>query len=169
MKTSMWKILVVVISFLILFTFAIQQGDHSYNVPYIGTNYHGHNGSVLVIAALNNVNANGKIEMIYTYDGPGSTVVTFQNGTNIAFNSTLNLTFHLGKQVSRVESVYMGGPLNLSLTPEKPMDSGMLYNVSLNYFLNYLPLYLSTTGVNYYFVYIAGYSAITVSMESEVL
>lgn len=94
MNPRLWKVLVVVLSVSVIFSFTLMTEAHSRNysnnVEVMKGN--AYNGSLISVFAEPGYNVNGLVQVGPENQFPPD--VTFQNGTTMTLNTQLNLSFH---------------------------------------------------------------------------
>lgn len=170
MQTMVWKGCVILLAFVIIFSFGLVQGFSSYNKPFIRvTSTHG-NGTVIVIAALDGWNVNGKI-ILTPESSIESQQIIYSNGTIVKFTSQKTINFHFNGKLFSGGSAN-GGPGNISINGKHPLDSGIIYNVSSTYYLFELIANLAAfenPGVNYFTIYVNAYAAASITMVGRTI
>lgn len=188
MKSRTLKSATVVLVLLTMVSIGFLYGFTSYNAVYTANvNSVGGNGTIIAVVALDSVNVNGQIQL--QWEGPpgGSTTIILQNGTQYVYNHStvylqngthyvlngsnneMTLRFHFSASHFTGQMSVEGGTINESLSPTHPIDSGSLSNVSLGYYQNYFPQFITEQGTNYFAIYIENSVFAKVTVEGAAL
>lgn len=173
MRPVYWKIVIILLSFGIIGSTGWAGTFHSASQVYSTGPQNSGNGTAIVVVAQNSVSVNGKIQII-TMDS--SSKVVFENGTSITVTNVtseypLIIHFHFKGTLFTGQSSSEGGVLNISISNSHPIAVAEVQNVSLNYFLNYLPSSVAEYGSNVHFfmVYAGPFQFIQISAVGGLL